>query len=292
MLGRLDSTTRDKHSHAKKANLKPGHLWGRGYRISPTTSETNRKKIWSILPTSDASFANDFSPSPVADDQQPDPIKMDYGGIPERLRSALKLAAGGCAVAVGAKHFLAGVCCSTRQITWRNIYRPRRGKKSNPGLSVLLFLDRFWRGFPFLSFFFFIFTLPTESAMASPGMSPCPAPLVTDPRVNGTAERIDVECLTGSTCVFLAGFTTVLCCPQGGRLCTTIEPITCDLSAQDVANKNVAVQLKTVALQHVLPRCDDPIGRCCPFGYTCAKREAGSACIQNAQQTARPLLAK
>ncbi|KAK1755344.1 hypothetical protein QBC47DRAFT_383443 [Echria macrotheca] len=72
-------------------------------------------------------------------------------------------------------------------------------------------------------------------------------------------------CPQNSTCLTLAGNTTVLCCPSSSN-CQLIERISCDVSLQD-PSKNPDAKIKTTALQAALPKCQDS---CCPFGYTCA----------------------
>ncbi|CRK23306.1 hypothetical protein BN1708_013669 [Verticillium longisporum] len=70
-------------------------------------------------------------------------------------------------------------------------------------------------------------------------------------------------CKTGDTCIYLAGGSTVLCCPAA--TCNRIMPIQCNLAAQNPANFPNA-PLKTTALRAELPKCGDD---CCPFGFTC-----------------------
>jgi len=60
-------------------------------------------------------------------------------------------------------------------------------------------------------------------------------------------------CPATTTCIPLAGNTTVLCCPSGSS-CDTIKPITCDISAQNVT-LNTDSTLKTTALTLPLPTC-------------------------------------
>ncbi|CZS94676.1 uncharacterized protein RAG0_04594 [Rhynchosporium agropyri] len=87
-------------------------------------------------------------------------------------------------------------------------------------------------------------------------------------------------CPSGSTCIPLAGNTTVLCCPDGSN-CSIIKPITCDISAQNVT-RNANNTLKTTALTIPLLTCG---GLCCPFGFSC--NVAGN-CVMNTDQKAVP----
>ena len=152
--------------------------------------------------------------------------------------------------------------------------------------------------FPSFFSFFFPFLFPPlffqqvstiHREMTAPGMTQCPAPLTPDSRVAGIfADRLEVDCPNGSTCVYLANFTTLLCCPPGNGNCPRIETIPCDLAPQDARDRQLAVKLKTVAMQHVLPRCGN---NCCPFGYTCTQLNGISVCEQDADQTIPPELA-
>ncbi|KAI9650162.1 hypothetical protein NHQ30_000175 [Ciborinia camelliae] len=74
----------------------------------------------------------------------------------------------------------------------------------------------------------------------------------------------DFCCPSTSTCISLAQNTTLLCCPNGGD-CSTIQPITCDITQQN-ATAHPANTLKTTALTVTLETCGL---NCCPFGYTC-----------------------
>lgn len=75
----------------------------------------------------------------------------------------------------------------------------------------------------------------------------------------------DFCCTEGTTCIPLAGNTTVLCCPDGPDGCGVIAAIVCDLNLQD-ASQNPGAVVKTTALRSKLPTCG---ANCCPFGYTC-----------------------
>ncbi|KAK2628228.1 hypothetical protein QTJ16_002874 [Diplocarpon rosae] len=88
-------------------------------------------------------------------------------------------------------------------------------------------------------------------------------------------------CPSNSNCVPLAGNTTVLCCPAGTTDCSTIKPITCDISSQNVT-LHPDNALKTTALDVPLTSC---AGKCCPFGYSC--NNLGN-CLINADQKAVP----
>ncbi|KAI1341539.1 hypothetical protein F5Y15DRAFT_359378 [Xylariaceae sp. FL0016] len=86
-------------------------------------------------------------------------------------------------------------------------------------------------------------------------------------------------CNNDSTCTVLAGNTTVLCCPSGSD-CSTIQPITCNLTFQDPA-ANPSAEIKTTVLDGKLETCDSG---CCPFGYHCVDHN----CIKNEDQTQKP----
>ncbi|CAL3962082.1 unnamed protein product [Diplocarpon coronariae] len=88
-------------------------------------------------------------------------------------------------------------------------------------------------------------------------------------------------CPSNSSCIALAGNTTVLCCPGGATDCSTIRPITCDLSSQN-ATLYPDNALKTTALDVPLTPC---AGKCCPFGYGCDDR---GDCVMAADQRAVP----
>ncbi|KAI6712152.1 hypothetical protein JHW43_005283 [Diplocarpon mali] len=88
-------------------------------------------------------------------------------------------------------------------------------------------------------------------------------------------------CPSNSSCIALAGNTTVLCCPGGATDCSTIRPITCDMSSQN-ATLYPDNALKTTALDVPLTPC---AGKCCPFGYGCDDR---GDCVMAADQRAVP----
>ncbi|PVH88234.1 hypothetical protein DL98DRAFT_580656 [Cadophora sp. DSE1049] len=87
-------------------------------------------------------------------------------------------------------------------------------------------------------------------------------------------------CPATTTCIPLAGNTTVLCCPNGSS-CDIIKPITCDISAQNVTLNNDNT-LKTTVLTLPLPTCG---GQCCPFGYSC---NDSNNCAKNSDQQVAP----
>ncbi|KAK6864713.1 hypothetical protein PG990_005847 [Apiospora arundinis] len=92
-------------------------------------------------------------------------------------------------------------------------------------------------------------------------------------------------CEKGSSCIPLAGQTTVLCCPNGPDGCTVIAPIVCDLKLQDPAS-NPSAQVKTTVLNGKLPTCGN---NCCPYGYSCG--DDGN-CIMDQDQSKKPEGAK
>ncbi|KAK8138411.1 hypothetical protein PG984_001791 [Apiospora sp. TS-2023a] len=92
-------------------------------------------------------------------------------------------------------------------------------------------------------------------------------------------------CDKQSTCIPLAGLTTVLCCPSGPDGCNVIAPIVCDLKLQDPAS-NPNAQVKTTVLNGKLPSCGN---NCCPFGYSCG--DDGN-CIMDQDQSKKPQGAK
>ncbi|MCJ1348182.1 hypothetical protein MMC31_006413 [Peltigera leucophlebia] len=71
-------------------------------------------------------------------------------------------------------------------------------------------------------------------------------------------------CESGMDCVAFNNAQSVLCCPKGAD-CSTIAPITCDLSQQD-AKLHPANQVHTTSLDGVLETCGDS---CCPRGFRC-----------------------
>ncbi|KAI3329468.1 hypothetical protein HD806DRAFT_287966 [Xylariaceae sp. AK1471] len=90
-------------------------------------------------------------------------------------------------------------------------------------------------------------------------------------------------CATGSSCMVLAGGTTVLCCPEGND-CATIKSISCNLSLQDPAT-NPKAEVKTTELDGKLPTCGNG---CCPFGYHCDDADGSTNCVIDADQSKKP----
>ncbi|KAH9909340.1 hypothetical protein F4778DRAFT_225927 [Xylariomycetidae sp. FL2044] len=92
----------------------------------------------------------------------------------------------------------------------------------------------------------------------------------------------DNFCCEGkSTCMVLAGGTTVLCCPEGNQ-CDDINSIACDVGLQD-ATRNPTAEVKTTALNVKLESCG---AGCCPFGYTCNQDDF--SCQKDADQSIKP----
>ncbi|POR36173.1 Uncharacterized protein TPAR_03646 [Tolypocladium paradoxum] len=89
-------------------------------------------------------------------------------------------------------------------------------------------------------------------------------------------------CPQGSSCIPLAGATTVLCCPND-RTCSKIQPITCNVREQDPA-KNPKAPIKTTVFDVALQKCGDEF--CCPFGYSCS--DGGKECTMNPDQSKAP----
>ncbi|KAM5351738.1 hypothetical protein ACJ41O_004461 [Fusarium nematophilum] len=88
-------------------------------------------------------------------------------------------------------------------------------------------------------------------------------------------------CAEDSSCMILAGQTTAICCPEG-RSCSKIEPIICDVNAQD-AEKFPNASIKTIVFNLELAKCGDD-GKCCPFGFTCK----GGQCHMDEDQSDVP----
>src|SRR6266536_907736 len=87
-------------------------------------------------------------------------------------------------------------------------------------------------------------------------------------------------CPSTSTCIPLAANTTVLCCPSGND-CSAIQPIICDITAQN-ATAHPNNTIKTTALLSDLPVCGNG---CCPFGYDCS---SANNCVMKADQSFAP----
>lgn len=93
-------------------------------------------------------------------------------------------------------------------------------------------------------------------------------------------------CQSGSTCVSLAGNTTLLCCPADTN-CTIITPMGCQIDLYN-ADLHPDSMVKTTVLNGVLGHCGT--GTCCPFGYDCGVDSSGAAaCFESSNQNARPL---
>ncbi|KAI1817766.1 hypothetical protein GGS20DRAFT_485977 [Poronia punctata] len=89
-------------------------------------------------------------------------------------------------------------------------------------------------------------------------------------------------CSTGSSCLVLAGGTTVLCCPENGDGCTVIQTISCNVSLQDPKTHPKA-GIKTTEQDKELAEC----GRgCCPFGYHCNEKNVN--CVKDTDQSKKP----
>ncbi|CAJ2501056.1 Uu.00g039090.m01.CDS01 [Anthostomella pinea] len=86
-------------------------------------------------------------------------------------------------------------------------------------------------------------------------------------------------CEAGTSCLVLAGSTTVLCCPSGSS-CDTINPITCNVALQDAA-ANPAAEIKTTVLDGKLETCSTG---CCPYGYSCVNDN----CVMDQDQSKKP----
>ncbi|KAI5919955.1 hypothetical protein F4810DRAFT_713983 [Camillea tinctor] len=72
-------------------------------------------------------------------------------------------------------------------------------------------------------------------------------------------------CASTATCIPLAGYTTVLCCPNDQN-CTYVEIIPCDLTLQDPSTQQTPPEIQTSELRGPLPECNTA---CCPWGYSC-----------------------
>ncbi|EXJ81468.1 hypothetical protein A1O3_07760 [Capronia epimyces CBS 606.96] len=78
------------------------------------------------------------------------------------------------------------------------------------------------------------------------------------------------KCPSGTNCVSLDKSSSALCCPEG-NICSNIQPISCDIQAQNLtanANSNIF----TTRLGDKLPACG---AKCCPFGYACIETQSG-----------------
>lgn len=81
-------------------------------------------------------------------------------------------------------------------------------------------------------------------------------------------------CPSDATCISLDSSSSALCCPKGAD-CSKIQPISCDLSLQDVSGVPDAA-IKTTRLKDKQQSCG--INTCCPFGYSC---DNDSQCVIN-----------
>ncbi|KAF6841155.1 hypothetical protein CPLU01_00716 [Colletotrichum plurivorum] len=108
-----------------------------------------------------------------------------------------------------------------------------------------------------------------QETCAAEGFSPCN---------NGLPSSFC--CKQGTTCIPLAGNTTVLCCPEGSN-CDRISAITCNVALQDPETHPDAV-IKTTALKSKLEACGT---QCCPFGYSC---NGANQCVRKADQIEKP----
>lgn len=91
-------------------------------------------------------------------------------------------------------------------------------------------------------------------------------------------------CSTSSICIPLNNTetNTVICCPKSddGR-CTTLQPISCDISKQN-ASINPHSQLFAQDLSRKLETCGQDT--CCPLGYSCN----GNSCVMNDETKQSP----
>ena len=139
------------------------------------------------------------------------------------------------------------------------------------------------KGFP-LGFVLF---LSLQSALASA----IPASQLFDKRATCASRKLDTCssklpsnfcCPSGTTCMALAGDTTALCCPDG-QSCEFIQPIICDVSAQN-PDKTPSPPIITNVLDVDMEKCGSD--KCCPFGYTCAG--GGTKCQKKPDQSQKP----
>jgi hypothetical protein len=101
------------------------------------------------------------------------------------------------------------------------------------------------------------------------------APACADPsfsRCGDTDLPSNFCCSSGSTCISLDSSSTALCCPKGAD-CKKIQPISCDLSFQDLSSRPNA-EIMTTKTGDKLATCGSKT--CCPFGYSC---EGDSQCV-------------
>lgn len=86
-------------------------------------------------------------------------------------------------------------------------------------------------------------------------------------------------CGSSSTCLIFANNTSLLCCPTNED-CTTISPISCDISLQNITSHPQS-GLYTTNLTATLPSCGS---QCCPLGFSCT----GSQCTLATSQASSP----
>ncbi|CAG8978131.1 hypothetical protein HYALB_00000804 [Hymenoscyphus albidus] len=86
-------------------------------------------------------------------------------------------------------------------------------------------------------------------------------------------------CPPVSTCLELAGSTTLLCCPAGAD-CSAIQAVSCDITQQNATLHQNNI-LKTTALGNAMETCG---AGCCPFGFHCN----GTICSIDGTQDAKP----
>ena len=96
-----------------------------------------------------------------------------------------------------------------------------------------------------------------------------------DPKLPST-----FTCPTGSNCVSLDSSSSALCCPESSS-CNNIQPISCDLSAQN-ATAHPSAGIFTSRLGDSLPTCGS---NCCPFGYDCITDGSGNSVCSIIQST-------
>ncbi|KAK3688257.1 hypothetical protein B0T22DRAFT_148825 [Podospora appendiculata] len=92
-------------------------------------------------------------------------------------------------------------------------------------------------------------------------------------------------CPSGQSCIWLAGNTTLLCCPAGSN-CSSIAPTSCNVSLFD-AQTHPESLVKSTTLDATLPPCG--ADKCCPFGYSCGVGNRSMVCVMNQDQSVLPL---
>ncbi|XXG96479.1 hypothetical protein Hte_002762 [Hypoxylon texense] len=76
----------------------------------------------------------------------------------------------------------------------------------------------------------------------------------------------DFCCPVGSSCIFTAANTTLVCCPEH-QTCNLITTIPCDITLQ---NAIIGGDVVTTVFDQPVPPCGDA---CCPFGYHCNSKQ-------------------